>query len=156
MATRREPRVEEASVSIGEILGFHHVKVPVSDLAVSRAWYERVFDLEPNVEFRDNDDVVRGVACQPKNGFTLSLRQNSMLAQAMKGFDPLAVLVAGRADIDAWVERLDELRVDHSPVTEGALGWLIVFDDPDGIQLKLYTQDVHGFERPGRDYLGQR
>lgn len=106
-------------MAIGEILGFHHVKVPVSNLEVSRAWYERVFDLKPNIEFRDKDDVVRGVAYQPKNGFTLSLRQNSKLAQTMKGFDPLAVLVEGRADIDAWVERLDELRVDHSPVTEG-------------------------------------
>ncbi len=35
----------------GEILGVHHVKIPVADLVHSREWYERVFELEPLMEF---------------------------------------------------------------------------------------------------------
>ncbi len=59
----------------GEILGLHHIKIPVSDLVRSRAWYERVFDLEPVMEFRDDEDgVVRGVVYRSKGDLAFSLR----------------------------------------------------------------------------------
>ena len=73
-------------MGVGEILGLHHVKVPVTDLARSRAWYERVFDFEPVMEFPDEDGVVRGVIYQPKNAFTLALRENPAAARGMAGF----------------------------------------------------------------------
>lgn len=41
--------------------------------------------------------------------------------------------------IEAWVAHLDALGIDHSPIIEASLGWLLVFDDPDGLQLHLYT-----------------
>lgn len=52
----------------GEILGVHHVKVPVVNLARSREWYERLFGVEALIEFPDEDGVVRGVAYPPLNG----------------------------------------------------------------------------------------
>lgn len=76
---------------MGEILGLHHVKVPVSDLAHSRTWYERVFDLQPVMEFPDEDGVVRGVVYQPRNAFALALRENPAAARGMAGFDPFAI-----------------------------------------------------------------
>ena len=133
-----------------EILGLHHVKVPVTDLARSRAWYERVFDLEPKVEFKDADGIVRGVSYLPKGGFALALREYPTLARAMTGFDPFAILVESRQALDTWAHRLDDLAVDHTPVAMGATGWLFAFNDPDGLQLKLYTAEEHGEERPGR------
>jgi catechol 2,3-dioxygenase-like lactoylglutathione lyase family enzyme len=132
-----------SSPPAGELLGLHHVKLPVADLKRSRAWYERVFDLEPILEWPDDNGVVRGVRYADKRGFALALREDPALAQAMVGFDPIAILVRGRADIEAWARRLDDLGVDHSPVTTGALGWLVAFSDPDGIQLKLYTEELH-------------
>lgn len=137
-------------MALGEILGLHHVKVPVSDLSRSRSWYERVFELQPNVEFADEDGVVRGVAYRAKGGFGLSLREDPARAHAMAGYDPFAILVESREDLDSWVQRLDALGIDHWPVTMGALGWLIGFHDPDGLQLKLYTHEVHGLERKNR------
>jgi catechol 2,3-dioxygenase-like lactoylglutathione lyase family enzyme len=41
--------------------GIHHVKLPVSDLARSREWYERVLAFTVEREFPDDDGVVRGV-----------------------------------------------------------------------------------------------
>ena len=35
------------------IEGVHHVKLPLSDLATSRAWYEQLLGLEPMHEFVD-------------------------------------------------------------------------------------------------------
>jgi catechol 2,3-dioxygenase-like lactoylglutathione lyase family enzyme len=131
----------------GEILGLHHVKVAVTDLRRSRSWYERVFELEPIMEWPDAEGVVRGVRFRAKGAFALALREDPKVAQATVGYDPFAILVQGRGDVEAWADRLDELGVAHSPVTAGALGWLVWFDDPDGLQLKIYSEDAHGLSR---------
>ncbi len=125
----------------GKILGLHHVKVPVTDLSRSRAWYERVFGLEPEIEFPHDDGTVRGVAYRAKNGFALALRENPTVARAIAGYDPFAILVQGRADIEAWATRLDDLGVAHSPVIEATIGWLMSFKDPDGLELRFYTAE---------------
>src|SRR3954452_14439840 len=41
--------------------GFHHVKLPVSDLARTRDWYERVLGFAVDIEFVE-DGVVTGLA----------------------------------------------------------------------------------------------
>jgi catechol 2,3-dioxygenase-like lactoylglutathione lyase family enzyme len=132
-------------MATGEVIGIHHIKIPVTDLGASREWYERVFDLDLALEFPDDDDVVRGVAYEPKGGFALALRENADAARGIAGYDPFAILVQGLADIEAWVEHLDALAVEHSPVMTGMLGWALAFHDPDGLELRLYTAD----RRPG-------
>jgi len=44
-----------------EFTGIHHLKLPVSDLALSREWYERVLGYIVEREFPKDDGVVRGV-----------------------------------------------------------------------------------------------
>jgi len=42
--------------------------------------------------------------------------------------------------------------VRHSPIVEASIGWLLIFDDPDGVTLHLYTWAEHGIavsDRPG-------
>ncbi len=141
-------------MTAGEILGLHHVKLAVTNLARSRAWYERVFDLQPDVEFADADGVVRGVSYQPQGGFTLALRENPPIALAMAGFDPFAILVESRRDLETWAQRLDDLGIEHAPIKVGALGWLFAFTDPDGLRLKLYTREEHGLPQPNRHRPG--
>jgi hypothetical protein len=49
--------------------------------------------------------------------------------------------VVGRADLDVWASRLDELGIEHSGVidTDGPLPYSVVdFRDPDNIQLELF------------------
>jgi catechol 2,3-dioxygenase-like lactoylglutathione lyase family enzyme len=135
----------------GEILGLHHIKIPVSDLPRSRAWYERVFDLDPLTEFRDDDDgVVRGVLYRSQGDLMLSLREHPLAAQGFAGFDPFAILLRGRSDIDHWVARLDDLGVAHSAVVEASIGYILMFDDPDGLQLRFYTLNEQGADPEGR------
>ena len=123
----------------------------MSDLPRSRAWYERVFDLETLTEFRDDEDgVVRGVSYRSKGDLTFALRENPEAAKGFAGFDPFAIMLRGRTDIDAWVQRLDELGVAHSAVIEAAIGYILTFDDPDGLQLRFYTLNEHGADPEGR------
>jgi catechol 2,3-dioxygenase-like lactoylglutathione lyase family enzyme len=141
---------------VGAILGLHHVKIPVSDLPASRGWYERVFELDVLTEFRDDGDgVVRGVVYRSKGDLVLSLRENKGAAKGAAGFDPFAIMLRGRDDIDFWARRLESLGIDHEPIVEAPIGYIMAFDDPDGLQLRFYTlnergADLEGRIRPGR------
>ncbi len=125
------------------IQGIHHVKVPVSDLARSRHWYESVLQVTPALEFPDADGVVRGVVYHPVGSLTVCLREDPTRAAALAGFGLLAVLVATRVDLDKITVHLDQLGVGHGPVITATLGWLLSAPDPDGIDLRFYTAEQH-------------
>ena len=75
------------------LAGFHHVKLPVSNVERSRAWYQRVLDLVPHIDFVE-DGVLMGVAMGSQDGsLELALRQDSVRAAALAGFDPFALAV---------------------------------------------------------------
>ncbi|MFC1439847.1 VOC family protein [Streptacidiphilus sp. N1-10] len=137
--------------------GIHHVKIPVTDLTRSVDWYARVFGLDVTMEFPDADGVVRGVAgLVPGLGdVLLGLRVNREAAEGCKGFDPVSFAVDDRADIEAWAAHLDGLGVEHSPLIEASVGWLLVFDDPDGLQLHLYSWAAHGVDHSDRPGYGR-
>jgi catechol 2,3-dioxygenase-like lactoylglutathione lyase family enzyme len=123
--------------------GFHHVKLPVSDLAASREWYERVLGLRVVTEFVE-DGTVRGVALSDAGGTVgLALRQDPERAAALAGFDPVAIGVPTAADVVAWRRRLDELGVPHGGVVSGHFGasLLVGLHDPDGLEIRLYALD---------------
>jgi hypothetical protein len=49
-------------------------------------------------------------------------------------------------------DHLDRLRVEHSPITQGSLGWTLDIADPDGITIRLYSADrdeVDNTDQPG-------
>ena len=131
-----------------ELAGIHHVKMPVTDLDRSRDWYGRVLGFKVTYEFQDADGVVRGVAGEvPGLGDSmLCLRVNFQAAQGCQGFDPVSFAVRDRADVEAWAAHLDTLGVPHSPVIEASIGWLLVFSDPDGLDLHLYSWAAHGVD----------
>ncbi|MEU4516451.1 VOC family protein [Nonomuraea wenchangensis] len=125
--------------------GFHHVKLPISDVHKSLEWYRRVLGLEVAIEFVE-DGVLRGVALTDAGRtLMLALREEPDRAAGWHGFDPVALAVPTLQALRAWSEHLDELQVSHSGIAEGSVGWLIGgITDPDGIEIRLYTQQ----ERP--------
>lgn len=120
------------------ITGIHHLKIPVSDLARSRAWYERVFDFRGHVEYPDDEGVVRGVAGEIA-GIGVGIRENPEAAAGTSGFDAICFAIADRAAAEAWVAHLDEVGAEHSPITERPDGWVVGVYDPDGIEIRLYS-----------------
>jgi catechol 2,3-dioxygenase-like lactoylglutathione lyase family enzyme len=119
--------------------GIHHVKLPVSDVARSRAWYERVLGFALEIEFEE-DGVVRGVALA-RGGVALALREDQQRAKALSGFDALALRVPTRDEVHAWRARLDEAGEPHGGVVTGHHGGavLVGLHDPDGIEIRLYA-----------------
>lgn len=123
------------------VAGIHHIKLPVSDVARSRAWYERVLGFETSIEFAE-DGVVAGVAlrregCQPQ----IALRHDPDRAQALSGFDAVALLVGSRDEVRQWSAQLDELGEPHGGLVTGHHGGsvLVGLHDPDGIEIRLYA-----------------
>ena len=120
--------------------GIHHIKLPVSDLAQSRAWYERVLGFQTSIEFVE-DGEVKGVAiqregCQPQ----IALRHDPDRAQAWSGFDAVALLVSSRDDVRRWSEVLGHLGEPHEVVSGHRGGAVLVgLHDPDGIEIRLYA-----------------
>jgi catechol 2,3-dioxygenase-like lactoylglutathione lyase family enzyme len=137
---------------VASIDGIHHVKFPVSDLARSREWYERVLGLNVEVEFPDDDGVVRGVAGR-LGEVPVALRVQEKAAAGLAGFDPVCFSIADRQAAEDWLARLDELGVEHSPIIEATTGWMVRCNDPDGTEIRLYSVSkddaVDHTEEPG-------
>jgi catechol 2,3-dioxygenase-like lactoylglutathione lyase family enzyme len=73
------------------LAGFHHVKLPVSNVERSRAWYQLVLDLVPHIDFVEGG-VLMGVPMRSADGsLVLALRGDSVRAAALAGFDAFAL-----------------------------------------------------------------
>jgi catechol 2,3-dioxygenase-like lactoylglutathione lyase family enzyme len=123
------------------IQGFHHVKLPVTDVARSRDWYVRVLGFTVTLEFVE-DGVVMGLALSDSSGTVqIAIRQDPARAAALSGFDPIALRVPARADVEAWRQRLDDLGQSHGGIVIGHKGGsvLVGLRDPDDIEIRLYA-----------------
>ncbi len=137
--------------------GIYAVKLPVRDLSESRSWYERVFGFVVELEFPDADGVVRGVSGRlPGVSATwLALRESKAHAAGVEGFNLVNFTVSDRTALERWSGRLDDLGIGHSPIIDATLGWIVVLNDPNGIEIHLYTEQRHGIDQSGRRGYGR-
>ena len=127
-------------MSVPMLVGLRNVKVPVTDLKIALDWYGRVFGFRPTIEFPDSDGVVRGVHGElPGIGDVLALREDPAAARGLGAFAVANFAVADRRALDAWVDHLDGLRVAHGPIIDTPRLSLLVFANPDGQEIHLYT-----------------
>jgi catechol 2,3-dioxygenase-like lactoylglutathione lyase family enzyme len=119
--------------------GFHHVKLPVADLARSRDWYARVLGLQTHIEFVEEGELMGVAMCDPAGTIDLALRRDPARAAVLAGFDPFALRVPTPAALDAWQQRLEDLGEHYGGIAIGHAGRVLVgLRDPDGIEVRLY------------------
>ncbi|MBF6190018.1 VOC family protein [Nocardia implantans] len=135
-----------------ETTGTHHIRLTVTDIARSRAFYRDVlgFPIAAESPGSPDDPAVRtdpmrlfgGVVFQA-NGMLLGLRPVADPADRFDservGLDHLSFTVPARDDLVAAAARLSEAGIEHGEITEMAdFGIAILsFSDPDGIHLEL-------------------
>jgi catechol 2,3-dioxygenase-like lactoylglutathione lyase family enzyme len=135
------------------VTGFSHVRLTVTDLERSRAFYDAVFGFEVAYELpRDADEQTRqaywflfgGVIYKVPGGL-LGLRpvaaQGDVFSPDRVGLDHLAFAVESRTDLDAAVAVLDAAGAERGEVKDLGGRSLLEFRDPDGIALELYWMD---------------
>ena len=129
-----------------EIHGVHHLALTVTDLPHSAAWYEDVLGLTKLTEFElpgehphptvlflhPGSELLIGLHGHPSN-------EGDNFSEFRTGLDHVAFGVADRADLEVWRLRLEEKGVAHSPIADAPYGAMLVFRDPDNIQLELYA-----------------
>ena len=133
---------------------FAHVRLTVTDISRSRAFYDRVFALPVAFEVpTDADEETRqrlgflygGVIYRLGTGL-LGLRpvapDTDRFDEDRVGLDHLSFTVADRGALDAAAARLGELGVPHGGVKDLGRALLLEFRDPDGIALEPYTTDT--------------
>ena len=54
------------------------------------------------------------------------------------GLDHLALGVASRAELTAWEDELERRGITYTPAAETPIGTVVVFRDPDNIQLEFW------------------
>lgn len=128
---------------IPEITGVAHVKIPVTDLSRTRTWYETVLGLHVHQEFKDDDGTVRGISgtLHDSSGstvLTVALRQNRDVATSMHGFDPLALTVAHRNDLETWADHLTDLGIQRPTINDGPANAVLFLNDPDDVQIRVF------------------
>ena len=113
--------------------GIHHLKLPVTDLDRSLAWYQEHLGYGVMTEFVE-EGVRMGVAMtHPNGGPDLALRCDPDRARAAAGFDYFSIGVPGHDPIEALAAHLTERGVHHDGVHRTPVGWVLLgVHDPDG------------------------
>lgn len=139
------------NVSAPALTGIHHVKLPVTDLARSRAWYETRLGYEMQSEFVEGGTLVGLAMHHPNGGPALALRLDpERAAAAAAGFDYFSIGVADKPNIDALAQRLSDLGESHAGVHCASIGWILpMLHDPDGHEIRFYTHAHHTVLDPG-------
>jgi glyoxylase I family protein len=128
-----------------KISGLHHLALSVTDLDRSIAWYTDVLELVELV--RDRNDEIGfsyAVLAEMGSGMGIGLRQfdgtpsGAAFSHLNPGMDHVAFSVADRSELEAWEQRLRDRSVTFTPITETAMGYVVVFRDPDDIQLEFW------------------
>jgi catechol 2,3-dioxygenase-like lactoylglutathione lyase family enzyme len=134
-------------MSAPALLGLHHFKLPVSDLDASIDWYGRVFGAQylPQFDHVDSGGVRYAVILDvPGLPAPVELRWAPQAAGAIRGYDPIDLAVNSVEALHEWIDHLDRLSVDHSPVITGGAGHLMVLADPDRIFIRIAEVPVGG------------
>lgn len=123
----------------------HHISLTVGHIDRSVSWYSEVLGLEKLMDEQHPDGSGYAVVLgKPDWSMCVGLHvhetnDGQAFAEQRTGLDHVSFLVSSRAELDDWRGWLTELDVPHSPVNDQDGYSVLVFRDPDNIQLELVS-----------------
>jgi glyoxylase I family protein len=125
------------------LASLHHIALTVTDLEASIRWYERVFGISYQMEEAHEGGVGKLLADEQMRLLVVLHRhdanQRERFSERRTGLDHVGLSVPSRGDLEAWQRHLRELGVAQSPIADRPYGSVLVFRDPDNIQLELFA-----------------
>jgi glyoxylase I family protein len=128
---------------------FAHIRLTVTNIERSRAFYDAVLGLPIAVELPAGaDEATReqlsflygGVIYQLGDAlFGLRPVGSDSFDEDHTGLDHVSFAVADRAALDSAVAVLEDNGVRHGGVKDIGAGWILEFRDPDNIALELFA-----------------
>ena len=129
----------------------HHLALTVRDLDASVEWYSRVFGLQQLMDVPHPGGLGRVlVSADQQLAFVLHRHEANSgepFSETRTGLDHPGLVVSTRDDLVAWqghlathgIEPADEANrpCTQSPIADEPYGSVLVFRDPDNIQLEL-------------------
>lgn len=131
----------------------HHIALTVRDLDASVAWYEQVFAVRHQMDAPHEGGLARLLADETW-GLVFALHRHDAneaetFLESRTGLDHLGLSVPTRDDLVAWQSHLEAHGVVRAPaanrpLTQSAIadepyGSVLVFRDPDNIQLEMFA-----------------
>ncbi len=141
----------EQTVPIPSPTGYSHIRLTVTDIEASRAFYDKVFGFAVAYEAPpvDSEQATKDALAFLFGGVIYSFGQGNLLglrpvAQGQDAFDEnrvgldhLAFTLASTDDLTAAAAALDDLGVAHEDIKDLGALWILEFRDPDGVALEL-------------------
>jgi glyoxylase I family protein len=135
----------------------HHIALTTTDLDASIAWYEKVFGITYRMEEPHEGGTGKLLA---DDGWQLVIvlhrhddNEGDTFRETQTGLDHLGLAVSSRDDLERWQSHLEEVGVQksdaanrpctQSPITDRPYGSVLVFRDPDNIQLEMFAPPDH-------------
>jgi glyoxylase I family protein len=132
---------------VPELAGISHIDLTVTDVDRSERFYTDVLGfLVIDREQRADRTMVLMRHSGLSNGVCLNAHHNTDGArfdERRPGLDHLSFRVVNEEELEAWRDQLEAHGVPHSPIAHTAHGPVLVFRDPDNIQLELMA-DAEG------------
>jgi glyoxylase I family protein len=130
----------------------HHLAITVSDVDASVPFYEEVFGISLRVDVPHPGGVGKLLSDDARQLMIVvhhhDTNDGALFAETVNGLDHAGFVVPTRADLEAWQDHLERcgiVRADpadkpltQSPIADEPYGSVLVFRDPDNIQLELF------------------
>ena len=126
-----------------DVTNINHISLTVSDMDRSIDWYGKVLGLGELMREEHPDGSGHAIVLgKPDWSLLVGLHTHktndkATFSEAVTGLDHVSFGVANRAELSAWEKKFKELGVDHSPLNDKGAYAVVVFRDPDNIQLEL-------------------
>jgi len=131
----------------------HHLALTVTDLDASVRWYAEVFGVRPLLDVPHPGGVGR-ILADPDRQLMFALHHHDgnageLCRETVTGLDHAGLAVQSRAELEQWQDHLEAhgvVRADtadkpltQSPIADAPYASVLVFRDPDNIQLELFA-----------------
>ena len=131
----------------------HHIALTVTDVDASVQWYERVFGVRFLMDAPHEGGVGKLLADESWQLVIVLHRHDTndggLFGETKTGLDHVGLALAHRSELEDWQVHLEangvvrcevaDKPLTQSPIADTPYGSVLVFRDPDNIQLEIFV-----------------